>query len=180
MPFALIPFALLAIPVLEIAVFIAVGREIGVLATLACIFLTAVIGSILLRVQGFSVLSRIRSETDQGRVPGRELGDGVMILAAGILLLTPGFVTDAIGFALFVPAFRTLLWRALAARVVVTVVGGGPSSSGRSGGGPSGGRGRPGRDDVVDLDPDEFHEASHGNGPKDRNSGRELDPPGHN
>ena len=172
MPFALIPFALLAIPVLEIAVFIAVGREIGVLATLGCIFLTAVIGSILLRVQGFSILSRIRTETDQGRVPGRELGDGVMILAAGILLLTPGFVTDAIGFALFVPAFRTLLWRELAARVVVTVVGGGPSSSGRPG------RGRPGRDDVVDLDPEDFHEAGHESGPKDRIPGRDLDPPG--
>ena len=148
MPFALIPFLLLIIPVLEIAVFIVVGSRIGILATLAGILLTAVIGSFLLRVQGFSVMSRIQTEVDQGRMPGKELGHGVMILVAGVLLLTPGFVTDAIGFALFVPAFRTLLWRAIAARMVVTVVSG-----------ERGGRTRPGRDDgVVDLDPEDFRE----------------------
>ena len=152
MPFALVPFLLLVIPILEIAVFIVVGREIGVLATLACIFLTAVIGSALLRIQGFSVLSRIRTEVDQGRMPGREVGNGVMILAAGLLLLTPGFVTDTIGFLLFVPPIRTLLWNAIASRVVVTVVSGGADfTAGRPGGG---GDGR-----VVDLDPEEFHEA---------------------
>ncbi|MCG6856517.1 MAG: membrane protein FxsA [Salaquimonas sp.] len=163
MPFALIPFMLLAIPILEIAVFIVVGREIGVWWTLACILATAVIGSALLRIQGFSILSRIRSETEQGRLPGRELGDGAMILVAGILLLTPGFVTDAIGFALFVPAIRTLLWRLIASRMVVTVVSGGGSAQwqGRPGG--------PVHDaDVVDLDPDEFHEA----GPKGKTGNR--------
>ena len=168
MPFALIPFILLAIPILEIAVFILVGREIGVFATLACIFLTAVIGSVLLRVQGFSILSRIRNETERGRVPGRELGDGVMILAAGILLLTPGFVTDAIGFALFIPAFRALIWRAIASRVVVTVVGGRDSPSWR------GGQRRDG--DVVDLDPEDFHEA----GPKGEITGRKSESRGDN
>ncbi|MEC9342861.1 MAG: FxsA family protein [Pseudomonadota bacterium] len=158
MPFALIPFLLLVIPVLEIAVFILVGGEIGVLATLGCVLLTAVIGSVLLRVQGFSILSRIRTETDKGRLPGRELGDGAMILVAGILLLTPGFVTDAIGFALFVPAFRTLIWRVVAARVVVTVAAGGTGPRRRG----------PADDDVVDLDPEDFHEA----GPTDRIGGK--------
>ena len=153
MPFALIPFLLLIIPILEIVVFILVGRQIGVLWTLGCILLTAVIGSALLRIQGFSILSRIRSETEQGRLPGRELGDGAMILVAGILLLTPGFVTDAIGFALFVPAFRTLLWRAIAANMVVTVVGGGSTRWQR---------GAPRQGDVVDLDPEDFHEAGPG------------------
>ena len=164
MPFALIPFILLVIPILEIAVFILVGREIGVLWTLACILLTAIIGSALLRIQGFTILSRIREETDKGRLPGRELGDGAMILVAGILLLTPGFVTDAIGFALFVPAFRTLLWRLIAANVMVTVVGGGGFSR------PRGGTYRD--KDVVDLDQDEFHEAGGGKSPEDRDRGR--------
>ena len=153
MPFAALPFLLLIIPILEIAVFIIVGSRIGVLATLAGIVLTAAIGSVLLRVQGFSILSRIQREVDQGRIPGRELGDGVMILVAGVLLLTPGFVTDAIGFALFVPAIRTLLWRALAARIVVTMA----SGDGRKW---EGGFQEEG---VVDLDPGEFKETGDDN-----------------
>ena len=86
MPFSLIPFALLIIPLLEIGVFIAVGSQIGVFATLGMVVLTAIIGSILLRVQGFGLLTRMRSEIDQNRVPGRDLVHGVMILVAGILL----------------------------------------------------------------------------------------------
>ncbi len=146
MPFSLIPFALLLVPVLEITAFIVIGSRIGVLATLALVVLTAAIGSVLLRVQGFGVLSRIRAETEAGRLPGREVGDGAMILAAGLLLLTPGFVTDTIGFLLFIPTIRASIWRFLASRV--TVVVGGMNQP------------RPGgpRDGVVDLDPDDFSE----------------------
>jgi UPF0716 protein FxsA len=117
--FPLIPFALLAVPILEIAVFIIVGQYIGVLATLAMIFVTAVIGSILLRVQGFGLLREIQKIVDDGGVPGRELVHGVMILLAGVLLLTPGFVTDTIGFLLFIPPLRDVAWRFLRSRVVV-------------------------------------------------------------
>lgn len=163
MPFAVIPFLLLAIPVMEIAVFIVVGREIGVLATLAFVFVTAVIGSFLLRVQGLSVVSRIRDEMDAGRVPGRELVDGVMIVAAAILLLTPGFVTDTIGFLLFVPAVRGAVWRFLASRIDIQVAAGGV---------PGGDR-RRGSGRVVDLDPDEFHEA----GSEGRRSAERKVPP---
>ena len=109
MPFSLIPFLLLVIPAAEIAVFILVGGQIGVLWTFAAILATAILGSILLRVQGFQIVNRLREETNAGRVPGRELGHGAMILVAGVLLLTPGFVTDALGFLLLVPPLRRVL-----------------------------------------------------------------------
>ena len=86
MPFSIIPFLLLVVPILEIATFIVVGGQIGVVATLGMILFTAVLGSILLRIQGFQVLNQLRAATDAGRVPGRELGHGVMILLAGVLL----------------------------------------------------------------------------------------------
>jgi UPF0716 protein FxsA len=119
MPFTLIPFILLIIPLLEIGVFIAVGSQIGVFATLGMVVLTAIIGSILLRIQGFGLITRIRTEIDQGRVPGRDLVHGALILVAGILLLTPGFVTDTLGFLLFVPAIRDLVWRFAKSRIQV-------------------------------------------------------------
>jgi UPF0716 protein FxsA len=165
MPFALIPFILLVIPALEIAVFILVGREIGVMATLGCILLTAIIGSVLLRVQGLSIIARIQNEIDRGQVPGRELGDGLMIVIAAVLLLTPGFVTDTIGFLLFVPAIRSAIWRLVAARISVQVVGGGSPFGGY--------RRRPGGDGVIDLDEDEFHETG-GPTPPDDNSRKRL------
>ncbi len=148
MRFSLIPFLLLVVPILEITVFILVGGEIGVVATLALIFLTAVIGSILLRIQGFAVLSRIRTEMEQNRLPGKELGNGAMILVAGVLLLTPGFVTDTIGFALFVPAVRSALWQFLAKNINIVSVGGYPNAQSA---------GNQNNEDVIDLDPDEYY-----------------------
>ena len=147
LPFSLIPLLLLAIPLAEIAAFIVIGGKIGILATLAMVFVTAVIGSILLRIQGFGLINRIRSETEQGRVPGRELVHGVMILIAGVLLLTPGFVTDAMGFLLFIPAVRDLGWRLVRDRIVVVSSRGmGAAAQGMRPGGPK----------TIDLDEDEF------------------------
>lgn len=147
MPFALVPFLLLAIPLLEIAAFIVIGGQIGVLATLGFIFLTAVIGSILLRVQGFGLLTRIQTEMRSDRVPAREMVHGVMILIAGVLLLTPGFITDTLGFLLFVPSLRDAGWKLLRERISVVSMtpGGFPGrNESRSGEG------------VVDLDPDDY------------------------
>lgn len=147
--FSLVPLFLLAIPLLEIAAFVVIGGQIGVFATLAMVFVTAVIGSILLRIQGFGLINRIRAETDRGRVPGRELVHGVMILIAGVLLLTPGFITDAIGFLLFVPAIRDIGWQLVKDRIVVTsnFTAGGPDGFGDP-------RHRDGK--TIDLDEDEF------------------------
>lgn len=149
MRLSFIPFLLLVVPVLEIAAFIAIGGQIGIVATLLLIVLTAIIGSILLRIQGFSTLAKIRAHMDAGTIPGRELGDGAMILVAGVLLLTPGFVTDSLGFLLFVPALRNWIWNFMASRVVVVT---------ENAGDPFAGRARPHDPDVVDLDPEEFSE----------------------
>ena len=151
MAFSIVPFLLLIVPLAEIGAFIVIGREIGVFWTLAMVFATAVVGSILLRVQGFDLLSRIQTETRAGRVPGRELVHGVMILIAGVLLLTPGFITDTIGFLLFVPAIRDAGWQLIKNRVAIVSTG----SFGRNG------ENRPRQDDspassTIDLDERDF------------------------
>ena len=149
MPFSLIPFALLVIPLLEIAAFVVIGGQIGVFATLALVVVTAVVGSVLLRAQGFGLINRIRTEMNAARVPARELVHGVMLLLAGALLLTPGFVTDAAGFVLFVPPFREAVWVFLRNRVIVV----GPDGTAR---GPAGAR--PGERDghTIDLEEDDY------------------------
>lgn len=149
MPFSLIPFALLVIPLLEIAAFVVIGGQIGVFPTLALVVVTAIIGSILLRVQGFGLLSRIQTEMDAGRVPARELVHGVMLLVAGILLLTPGFVTDAAGFLLFVPPVRDAVWRFVRSRIRVVRADGTTYDGDGAASGPGGGR-------TIDLDEDDF------------------------
>ena len=105
----LILAAFIGVPLIEIAVFIQVGGLIGLWPTLALVVLTAIIGSWLLRSQGLATLARGRSQLDQGQLPTREIFDGLCLLFAGALLLTPGFFTDAFGFLLFLPAFRDLL-----------------------------------------------------------------------
>lgn len=157
MSFALIPFLLLAIPIVEIAAFILIGGQIGIGWTLLMILVTAIIGTIMLRIQGLQLITHIRSEIDAGKVPARALGDGAMLLVAGILLLTPGFVTDGIGFLLFVPPVRSAIWAFLAKRI--TVQAGGTQFSFDENAYQS-----PPRDHqagpVVDLDPDEYEAGS--------------------
>jgi UPF0716 protein FxsA len=116
---------LLALPLIEIAAFVVVGSKIGVLATIGLVILASVAGSVLLRIQGFGAMQRIRTELAAGRDPGRELAHGFVILVAGILLLIPGFVTDVIGILLFIPPVRDLAWRFIKRRMVVTSFGAG-------------------------------------------------------
>lgn len=176
MPFSIIPFLLLAVPIAEIAVFILVGGQIGILWTFALILLTAVLGSILLRIQGFQIINRLREETNAGRVPGRELGDGAMILVAGVLLLTPGFVTDTLGFLLFFPPFRTLIWSFMASRIRIID----PEELRNSPFSGPGGRRNTRDENVVDLDPDDFSDLDNPNpqspwrGGDEGNDSREL------
>lgn len=113
--------AFIGVPLLEIAVFIEVGDRLGLWNTLAVVILTAFIGTWLLRIQGLATLARVRGQIDQGVLPTRELFDGLCLLFAGALLLTPGFVTDSIGFALFVPQFRGLLRQWLGKRLELSM-----------------------------------------------------------
>ncbi len=105
----LLLIAFIAIPVVEIAVFIEVGSRIGGLNTIILVFLTALIGTWMLRSQGFQTLQRVQESLNRNIFPMAEVFDGLCLLVAGALLLTPGFFTDAIGFLLFIPPFRRLL-----------------------------------------------------------------------
>lgn len=133
---------LLVVPLVEIAAFIVVGGQIGVATTLLLTLVTAIIGTMLLRRQGLAIVQQIGRELEANRIPARQLADGAMIAIAGILLLTPGFVTDAVGFLLFVPAFRAFVWRQIGKRLDVTVA---------QSGGPA--RRHP---DIVELDESEY------------------------
>jgi UPF0716 protein FxsA len=107
----------IGIPLLEIAVLIQVGDQIGLWSTIGLIILTAVIGTGMLRHQGIATLANAQKQLNQGAVPAKELFDGLCLLAAGALLLTPGFVTDSIGFALLIPPVRELLRNTLGQRI---------------------------------------------------------------
>jgi UPF0716 protein FxsA len=101
----------------ELAAFLWVGNQIGFGWALGIALATAVIGSILVRREGLSTLGRIKSKMNAGQVPGRELSDGAAILVSGAFLISPGFITDTIGFLLLIPAVRTWVHRTLSRRV---------------------------------------------------------------
>lgn len=109
--------AFIGVPLIEIAVFIEVGDRIGLGATLVLVVATAVLGTWQLRTQGLATLARARHQLDSGVLPAQELFDGVCLLFAGALLLTPGFVTDSIGFLLFLAPVRAFLRKAARQRI---------------------------------------------------------------
>lgn len=96
----------IGVPILEIALFIQVGGAIGLWPTLLIVILTAVIGTALMRKQGMEALTRLQRSLELGEDPVGPIAHGALILVSGILLLTPGFFTDTMGFLLLVPAFR--------------------------------------------------------------------------
>jgi UPF0716 protein FxsA len=138
-PMALILFLLfLLTPLVEIAVFIKVGGLIGLWPTLGVVIFTAVLGAALWRAQGLSTWAKARASLDRGELPVREVTDGAFLLVAGALLLTPGLVTDSIGFLLLVPPIRRwlakIILRYLRDHAEVHVVNGGGRPRGPRGG----------------------------------------------
>jgi UPF0716 protein FxsA len=107
-------FALIALA--EMATFFWVGSWIGLGWALVLAVATAIIGSILVRRSGLSVLGRIQQKVNSGQVPGRELVDGAAILVSGAFLISPGFITDTLGFLLLVPAVRATAYQVVAKR----------------------------------------------------------------
>ena len=94
------------VPVLELALLIEIGQHLGVLPTVALVLATGTLGAALARREGTHALRRLRDNLGQGQFPGEEIFDGVLILAGGLLLLTPGILTDLVGFAALVPLSR--------------------------------------------------------------------------
>lgn len=111
--------AFVAIPIIEIALFIQVGGWIGLWPTLGIVVLTAFLGTYLVKTQGRLALMNLQRSFSELNDPTEPLAHGAMVLVAGVLLLTPGFFTDATGFALLVPAIRTAVFRFLRARIKV-------------------------------------------------------------
>ena len=95
------------VPLVELAILIRVGMSIGLLPTLLIVIATGAIGAALARAEGFHVLYRVRDCMERGELPTIPLLDGALILAAGLLLITPGILTDAAGFLLLVPVTRS-------------------------------------------------------------------------
>ena len=118
------------IPVSEIYILIAIGGQIGILPSIGLVILTGIVGASLARSQGLQTLGRIQDSFQQGLVPGEELLNALLIAIAGVVLLTPGFLTDAAGLFLLIPATRTLCREWLKRRIELVYaqrnVGNGP------------------------------------------------------
>ncbi len=97
------------VPLIELSLLIELGRQIGLGSTIAIVIVTGVIGAYLAKYEGFKVISGIRQELGAGKIPAEGLIDGVIILAGGLLLLTPGLLTDTIGFLALIPVTRNYL-----------------------------------------------------------------------
>lgn len=129
----------IVIPILEIFLFLQVGSLIGVWWTISLVILTAVIGAMLVKSQGKQTLRSIPARLSSDEDPRDVITHGAFILVSAVLLVTPGFFTDAVGFLLLVPAFRDGLIRRMRGRMIVM-------------GGDGGSRTRPARDDVIEGD----------------------------
>ena len=124
--FPLIATLFLVIPIVEIYLLIEVGQEIGAPWTIFLVVLTAVMGVWLLRLQGLSTLRRAQRKLQENELPAGEILEGMGLVVAGALLLTPGFFTDSIGFFLLFPPTRIWLVGRIAARMIVSTPGGQP------------------------------------------------------
>lgn len=133
----------LIVPIIEIALFIQLGSLIGLWPTLIGVVVTALIGSIIIRMQGVSLIAEIQRLMAMGQLPARQIVDGVMLAVSGALLMTPGYFTDTIGFLLLVPPIRGAIYEWLKTRV--TVVGPGTQGPPRNDG-----------PDVIDLEEDDW------------------------
>lgn len=127
--FLVLLIALIVVPMSELYLLIEVGRSIGAVTTIALVILTAIIGAWLLRWQGLVTLARVRESLDQGQLPAVEMVEGLILLVTGVMLLTPGFITDAIGFACLIPQLRRTFALMLASRLVVRAGGSGARPS---------------------------------------------------
>ena len=122
----------IAVPLVELYVIVETARSIGTLETIGLLILVSVVGAWMVKAQGLAVLWRVRSKLAEGLMPGRELVDGALVLLAGALMLTPGFVTDAVGLLLLFPptrmAIRPIVIRRFSKRV--TYFGAGDAGTG--------------------------------------------------
>jgi UPF0716 protein FxsA len=144
----------IVVPILELAAIIQIGQAIGVLPTIALLIADSVLGAALMRSQGRAAWRRFNGALAEGRVPGREVMDGALVIFGGALLLTPGFLSDVLGLVLLLPPTRAIVRKVLVARygsrLVATAASGAGSRVFGFGAGRSPRRAG-GFDDVVDA-----------------------------
>ncbi|HEY4199411.1 MAG TPA: FxsA family protein [Devosiaceae bacterium] len=133
---------IVATPLIEIATFIKVGQLIGLWPTLLAVIASALLGSYVLKTQGLALAGQIRAAMDRGDMPARAVFDAMLVFAAGVLLLVPGFVTDVFGLLLLIPPVRQALYAGLTRNMTVV-----------STAGPS-----PTRPRTIELDDDSYRE----------------------
>lgn len=138
----------IVLAVAEIYVLISVGSLIGALPTIGLILLTGIIGVTMLKQQGFSVFAKLQEKMRQGQAPAQEMVEGVLLIIAGAFLITPGFVTDAIGFLWLIPKTREYFAKALIKKGMFKMQGVHVSGSYEAGSNPFG-QPRPGDDDNT-------------------------------
>ena len=120
-PILLILF--ICVPIIEIGLFIQVGDVLGLWPTIGLVLITAFVGASLVRSQGIQTLLSVQNRLRHGEMPAQQILEGVMLAVAGVLLLTPGFMTDVLGMAVLLPAPRAMLARYLMSKVVVQTMG---------------------------------------------------------
>jgi UPF0716 protein FxsA len=141
---AVVPlFLFLALPIVEIALFVYVGQWLGVWKTIGLVILAAVLGVAILRYQGLGALRKINRDLRKARPPADGIVDGFMIVVASLLLIIPGFLTDFLGLLLIIPPVRQFVWRLWGRSVRIRT----HTSYSRRGGR---------REDVLDLPPEDF------------------------
>lgn len=145
LPWGLVAALFVGVPLLEIYLLVQAGQAIGLGWTILILVADSILGAALLRREGATAWRALRDALASYRMPARELADGVLVLVGGTLLLTPGFLTDALGFFFILPVTRPLARRALTAFITRKFLGGpgGPATSGPRG------RQSPGPDSVV-------------------------------
>ena len=117
--FPILLFLFIVVPIVEIALFIQVGGFLGLWPTVGLVLVTAVVGASLVRSQGIATLMSVQSRLQKGELPAQQIVEGVMLAVSGVLLLTPGFMTDAMGMAVLLPGPRAWLAKQLMSRVKV-------------------------------------------------------------
>jgi UPF0716 protein FxsA len=150
LPFLLLLF--IVVPIAELALIIQVGSAIGVWWTIAILVVDSVLGSLLMRSQGRASWRRFNETAQAGRVPAREVLDGVLVIFGGAFLLTPGFITDIVGLAFLLPPTRAVIRRILVKRFADRMIVAAQTRAGY----PGAGR-RPGDVDGTAVDVDADH-----------------------
>lgn len=119
------------VPIIEIGLFIQVGGFLGLWPTIALVLITAFAGASLVRSQGIQTLMSVQGRLQQGEMPAQQILEGVMLAVAGVLLLTPGFMTDALGMLVLLPAPRAIIAKKMMEKMVVTNMSGGFHAGGQ-------------------------------------------------